>query len=54
MAVWQTYIAQADSHMERFYRVERLTKAYADRLQFFYNQRFFAKTFLKYVSNFAL
>ena len=51
MGVWQTYIAQADTREERFYRLQRLTQAYADRVHFFANNRFFAKSILKYVSN---
>ena len=51
LGVWQTYISQADTSAERFFRLERLTKAYSERVHFFANHRFFAKSWLKYVSN---
>lgn len=50
ISVWQVYIGQADTRSERFYRIERLTKAYSDRVHFFAQNRFFAKSWLKYVS----
>lgn len=51
MTAWQTYIGQADTHSERFYRIQRLTQAYSDRVQFFASHRYYAKAWLKYVSN---
>ena len=52
IARWRVYIGQANTSSEWFFRVERLTRAYRESdktLALFAQDKFFTKTWLKYV-----
>ena len=48
MTTWNTYITQAQTSHGKFQRIDRLTKAYADRTHFFADNKYFIKIWLQY------